>query len=191
VRLAALGGVVGPAAFVGAWAVGSAVATNYSLLDDPISRLAAVGADTRPLMTTGFVVFGVGVPVFASALRRAIGGIAWTTVAATGIATIAIAAIPLDHSPAADTWHGVAATIGYVTLAATPLLAVRPLLERGRPGLARLGVICAAVSGTSLLLSTTRLPTGLFQRIGVTAGHAWIVASAVAIFSTFRRTGRS
>jgi len=182
-RLAALGGVVGPAAFVGAWAVGATIAPGYSIVDDAISRLAAVGADTRPLMTTGFIAFGVGVPLFAVALRRVIGGIAWMTAAATGLSTLAVAAIPLEQSAAADTWHGIAAAIGYVTLAATPLLAVRPLLERGCRRLARLGVVSAAVSIASLLLSATQLPTGLFQRVGLTAVDIWIVASALAIVS--------
>lgn len=182
-RLAALGGVIGPVAFVGAWAVGSTVAPGYSNIDDAISRLAAIGADTRPLMTAGFVAFGAGVPLFAIALRRVIGGVSWISAAATGLATLAVAAIPLDRSSTADTWHGVAAAIGYITLAATPLLAVGPLLERGQRGLAGLGVVSAAVSATSLLLSATRLPNGLFQRIGLTAGDIWIVAAALAIVS--------
>ena len=73
-RVAALAGVVGPAAFIGAWSVGAAVTSReYSSIDDAISRLAAVGADTRALMTTGFVGFGVGLPVYAWALRRSSG----------------------------------------------------------------------------------------------------------------------
>jgi hypothetical membrane protein len=182
-RAAALGGVIGPAAFIGAWAVGSTNNRGYSIIDDAISRLAQVGAETRPLMTTGFVAFGIGVPLFATALGHVTASRVWTTGVATGLATIAVAAVPLGQSSAADTWHGAFATIGYVTLAVTPLLAVRSLVERGHRGLARLGIVSAAVSATSLLLSTTRLPTGLFQRIGLTAGDIWIVASALAIVS--------
>ncbi len=166
-------------------------APGYSIVDDAISRLAAVGADTRPLMTTGFIAFGVGLPLFAVALRRVIRGIAWMTAAATGLSTLAVAAIPLEQSAAADSWHGIAAAIGYVTLAATPLLAVRPLLERGCRRLARLGVVSAAVSIASLLLSATQLPTGLFQRIGLTAVDIWIVASALAIVSARPRSDPS
>ena len=137
--MAALGGVIGPAAFIGAWTIGAAVTTNeYSSIDDAISRLAAVGADTRALMTAGFVTFGVALPVYASALRRVVGGTAWMAAAATGIATLAVAATPLDHSATVDTWHGIAAGIGYVTLAATPLLAARPLAQHGHRALAGL-----------------------------------------------------
>jgi hypothetical protein len=182
VRTAALGGAVGPAAFIGAWTIGAAVTTvEYSSIDDAISRLAAVGADTRALMTAGFITFGVALPVYAWALRRVVGGAAWITAAATGIATLAVAATPLDRSATVDTWHGVAAGIGYVTLAATPLLAARPLSQIGHRTLAAAGVVAGAVSAISLVLTTTGLPTGLFQRLGLTASDIWIAASGLAI----------
>jgi hypothetical membrane protein len=182
VRAAALGGVIGPAVFIGAWAIGAAVTTSeYSSIDDAISRLAAVGTDTRVLMTAGFVGFGVALPVYAWALRRVVGGAAWMTATATGIATLAVAAAPLDRSATIDTWHGIAAGIGYVTLAATPLVAVRPLSRHGHRALAAAGVVAGTVSAISLVLTTTGLPTGLFQRLGLTATDIWIATSALAI----------
>ena len=187
-KLAAVGGVVGPAAFIGAWVVGSATKAGYSPIDDAISRLAAVGASTKPLMTAGFLVFGIGVPIYATALRRALGGLAAVAAAATGLATIGIAALPLERSAAVDTWHGAAAGIAYVTLAATPLLAGRTLRGRGHRRLAALSGLVGVVTATSLALSLTELPTGLFQRIGLTAGDLWIMVSAVAII--VRRPGR-
>jgi len=39
---------------------------------------------TRPFMTAGFVVFGVGVPIYSVALRDALPGWSWLTAAATG-----------------------------------------------------------------------------------------------------------
>ena len=73
----AWGGIVGPAAFVSAWLVGGAMRRGYMPVDAGISRLAAVGAPTRPLMMAGFVGFGVGVPVYAVALRGSVPGSAW------------------------------------------------------------------------------------------------------------------
>jgi hypothetical protein len=183
VRLTAIGGLVGPVLFAGAWIVGSSISPGYSVVDDPISRLAAVGADTRPLMTAGFIAFGLGLPVYAVALRRTVEGPAWITAAATGLATLAVAALPLDHSSRIDGWHGIAAGIGYATLAATPLLAVRPLWRRGHRRLARLGAGAAVVSGICLVLASTRLPTGAFQRLGLTAADVWVAASAVAMIT--------
>jgi Protein of unknown function (DUF998) len=174
--------VIGPAVFIGAWALSATVTSGeYSSIDDAISRLAAIGADTRPLMTAGFVGFGIALPIYATALRCSVGGAAWVTAATTGVATLAVAATPLDHSAAVDRWHGVFAGIGYVTLAATPLLAARPLIRQGHRALARLGLVAGAVSALSLILTTTPLPSGLFQRLGLTAGDVWIAASALAI----------
>ncbi len=184
VRVAALGGAIGPAMFIGAWTIGAAVTTReYSSIDDAISRLAAVGSDSRALMTAGFIGFGVALPVYASALRHVVGGTAWLTAAGTGIATLAVAATPLERSATIDTWHGVFAAVGYVTLAATPLLAVRPLLVQGHRALGGFGVVAGAVSAISLALTTTNLPTGLFQRLGLTVADIWVATSAIAIAS--------
>jgi hypothetical protein len=183
-RAAALGGIVGPSAFVAAWVAGAAVtARSYSSVDDPISRLAAVGADTRWLMTAGFVVFGVALPLYAASLRRAVPGPAWIAAAATGLATLGVAATPLDRSDAVDAAHGLLAGVGYLALAATPLLAARPLLDRGHRGLALLGVAAGVVSTISLGITTLDVPTGLFQRAGLTATDLWIVATAGTITS--------
>jgi hypothetical membrane protein len=174
-RLLALGGVVGPAAFVAAWSILGATRAGYDPVRDPISRLAEEGASTRAAMTAGFLVFGMGVPLFGIALRRRLGGHAGTAAIATGLATIGVAAFPLG--PGTDTDHAVAATAGYVTLAAVPLLAAGRL--RGAPRAASLvtGLVSAAC-----LVATTFVPTvGLFQRIGLTVVDAWIVVAAVAL----------
>ena len=182
VRSTALGGVIGPVGFIGAWVVG-AVATSapYSSIDDAISRLAAVGSDTRWLMTAGFVTFGVSLPMYAGALRAAVPGRSWIAAASTGLATLAIAAAPLDRSDTGDRLHGIFAGIGYLTLAATPLLAASPLLAMGHRRLARFGVAAGLTSAVALALTTTGLPTGLFQRVGLSVSDAWIIATAVAI----------
>lgn len=182
IRAAALGGVVGPVGFVGAWIASAAVTSMpYSSVDDAISRLAAVGADTRWLMTAGMVTFGISLPVYAAALRSTLDGWAWATAAATGIATLGVAATPLDRSATVDQLHGLFATIGYVTLAATPLLAARPLARSGHRRLSRFGLAAGATSAVALALTVTPLPTGLFQRLGLTVSDVWVVATAVAI----------
>lgn len=181
-RTATLGGVIGPAGFIGAWVIGAAVtAAPYSSIDDAISRLAAVDSDIRWLMTAGFVTFGLSLPVYARALRATVPGRAWITATATGLATLAVAAAPLDRSDSVDRLHGIFAGIGYLTLAATPLLAARPLIAMGHRRLARSGIAAGLTSAISLALTTTGLPTGLFQRVGLTVSDAWIVAAALAI----------
>ena len=182
VRTAALGGVIGPAGFIGAWAIGAAATSApYSSIDDAISRLAAVGSDTRWLMTAGFVTFGLSLPVYAWALRSSVPGRAWIAATSTGLATLAVAATPLDRSNTVDRLHGTFAGVGYLTLAATALLAAPPLFAMGHRRLARSGIAAGLVSAIALSLSATDLPTGVFQRVGLTVSDAWIIATALAI----------
>lgn len=177
-RILRYGSLVGPAAFVSAWAVaGSVTGRPYSPVRDTISRLAAVGADTRPLMTAGMVVFGVAMPASALAWKTAVGGRAWMLVAATGMSTLAVAATPLDHSGLIDRLHEIAAATGYVTLAAIPVAARTALSGRGFPRHAAVGTALAVVSATSLAVSLAVEQTGLFQRIGLTVIDLWMIAS--------------
>jgi hypothetical membrane protein len=180
-RWYALGGIVGPIAFVAAWSSAGLAASHYSPIHDPISRLAEVGASTRPLMTAGFVVFGIGLTLYAVALRAALRGASWVTAAATGLATLGVAAAPLGRSDTGDTVHGVFAGAGYCTLALTPLLAAGPLRRAGRSTLANLSLATGALAGISLLATTTAAANGLFQRLGLTIVDVWIVATAAAL----------
>ncbi len=180
-RAAALGGIIGPVAFAGAWIATGAAAGHYSPVDDAISRLAAVHAPTRAAMTAGFVAFGVGVPCYAWALRCALPGRAWLTAAATGLATLGVAAAPLDRSATGDHLHACFAGLGYVTLAATPLLAAITLRRDNQRAAARVSAGAGAFAAASLALTLTGNAHGLFQRAGLSAGDAWIVASAIAM----------
>lgn len=173
------GGILGPACFITAWGL-SAVMTgaDYSSVDEAISRLAAVGSDVRWLMTAGFIVFGLSVLAFGFALRRRIPGWSWSTAMLTALATLGVAATPLDRSGTVDQWHAVFAVAGYVTLAMTPILAAAPLARLGHRSLARFGVAMGLVSTVALVLSATPLPNGVFQRAGLTATDGWIMCTA-------------
>jgi Protein of unknown function (DUF998) len=179
-RLLALGGIVGPAAFVGTWAVAGAVTPGYSPIENAISDLAAVGAPHRVAMTGGFVVFGIGLIAFGLALREELEGQAWVWAAATGGATIAVAATPLGGW-SGDGMHAVCAGLGYATIAALPLLAARPLAASGRRTWARTSIAAAGLSAAALAASTLGPAHGLWQRLGLTVGDAWIATTAVGL----------
>ena len=98
-----------------------------------------------------------------------------------GLATLGVAAAPLDHSDLVDGLHVIAAGVGYVTLAAVPLLAFRPLVAAGHHRLAAFGAAMASVSAVALPTSLVVSQTGLFQRIGLTAGDAFLVASVPVV----------
>jgi hypothetical protein len=183
VRLQAVGGVVGPVAFVGAWSLAGLSAHHYSATQDAISRLAETGAPTRAAMTTGFVVFGLALPVYSRALRAALGGPAWITAFATGVATLGVAAVPLG-APTRDTVHGWFAAAGYATLAATPLLASLRFASAGRHAWANASRVAGFASGACLIATVAGPAHGLFQRLGLGIGDVWIVATAIAIIRT-------
>jgi hypothetical protein len=151
-------------AFVTAWAALGAGAAGYDPTRDAISRLAALGAPTRPAMTAGLVALGAGMALYGFALRP---GPAWALPVVNGAITFAVAALPLGG--AYDGAHGLAAALGYATLAAVPAAVGR------RP----LSVAIALVSGLCLLLTLALDRDGLFQRLGLTIAQAWIVVSAV------------
>jgi len=137
-------------------------------------------------MTAGFVAFGVGVSLLAIELRSTLRGPAWTAALATALATLGVAAFPLG-SPTRDAVHGVFASIGYITLAALPLLAARALARDGRNGWARASVAVAAVSAACLAATTLGPLHGLFQRAGLSVADAWIVATALSLRRTDSR----
>lgn len=188
-RLAAVCGIAAPSAFVGAWLVGGTRLPDYDPLVDAISRLAAEGAPTRPLMTSGMVTFGLLVPVWARTLGRVLEspGLRWTVTTA-GVATLAVAGLPLtqEGGTTQDALHAVAAGIGYVAMAATPLVAAPLLRRRGHGRAAAASVAVGAVSvaglvGTLLVGEDGQVGSGGLQRLGLTVVDAWHVVAALAV----------
>lgn len=177
-RALAACGIVGVVGFVAAWTLGAGLVDGYSSVDDAISQLAAVGSPARAVMTGGFVAFGVGVPLFAQALRRVLPGPAWIAATVSGLATLGVAATPLGRY---DTAHYVFATLGYVALAATPLLASRTLRRAGAGRAANWSVVCGVLTALLLAASAVDPGHGLTQRLGLGVTDLWIVLAAVAI----------
>src|SRR6478735_9866608 len=184
---AALGLVAGPAAFIGGWVVGGGRTPDYSPVDDAISRIAAIGAPNRELMTTAFVAYGASVIVGSTALRTSPLRRCWTLAAVNGAATIAVAALPLEHSASMDTWHGVAAGIGYASITALPIVSAGPLRQLGHHRAANLAIAGGVTSGLCLVLTTVTDANGFFQRLGLTVGDVWLVATGIALFRAGRR----
>jgi hypothetical protein len=188
---AALGLVAGPAAFIGGWVVGGGRTPDYSPVNDAISRIAAIGAPNRDLMTAAFVAYGASVIVGATALRTSPLRRVWTVAAVNGVATIAVAALPLEHSSSMDTWHGVAAGVGYVSIAVLQLASAKPLRETGHDRATVLALAGGAITGAALVATTVSDANGFFQRLGLTVGDVWLVATGIALFRAGRAGRRS
>jgi hypothetical protein len=187
IRVLALGGLIGPVAFVGAWSLAGATAARYSPVDDAISDLAAVDASTRVAMTVGFVLFGVGVIAFGVALREVFEGWAWIAAVVTGGSTIGVAATPLGGW-SGDVVHATFAGLGYAAIVALPLLAAPALERTGWWREACVSILTGVISAMCLVASTFGPVHGLWQRLGLTAGDVWIVVVAAWIV-TGRRAG--
>jgi hypothetical protein len=141
-------------------------------------------------MTGGLIVFGLLLPVWAVVLGRRLGSRpvqAAATVA--GLATLAVAALPLTREPGGtqDLLHAVAAGTGYLAMALTPLLAVRPLRRAGHPGAAAasavVGVLSAAALVGTLLAGDV---AGALQRLGLGVVDGWHVVAAFVVLRLSR-----
>lgn len=168
-RLLAVGGVVGPAAFIGAWVGLGLRLTNYSPVNDAISELARTGRSTHSAMTMGFVVFGLAMLSFSAALRLTSTTNAWIAALFNGLLTIGVAAAPLGS---ADWAHFSFAALAYVSLACLPVVFGN-----------KFGRHISAAIAVALAISVVG-PTevhGLFQRIGLTIGDVWIASTAFGI----------
>jgi hypothetical membrane protein len=180
-KVLAWGGVIGPVVFVTDWAVLGLVRAGYSPVDVAISRLAELGASTRPAMTIGFVVYGIGLLSYGAALRSSVRGPAWLFAVGTGVAVLGVAAFPLG-TPTSAAVHGVCASVGYVCLAVVPLAASLPLKAQGHTRAFCLSVVAGVVTGGFLIATVTVGPGhGLTQRIGLTVGDTWVVVTAVIL----------
>lgn len=167
--LRALAGIGAPVTFVGGWLVAGARAPGYSPVRDHISDLAAIGAGTRPIMTTAMAGFGLLAPVFASSfqdrrLQLALG--------VAGVASLGVAAAPLGASWG-DGPHVATAAVSYVAMALTPALGARSL------GAPRTSYALTALAGALLVASTSGPYAGLLQRAGLGVTDAWMVVQAV------------
>ncbi|HWH30093.1 MAG TPA: DUF998 domain-containing protein, partial [Mycobacteriales bacterium] len=190
--VAAACGIAGPAAFVTAWAVGGALADGYDPLRTTISRLAEVGAETAPLMTSGMVAFGVLVPVWARTLGDRLDS-PWLrrVVTIAGLGTLVVAAAPVtpDGGALQDTVHYVAAGTSYVAMAATPLVAARALLNRGHRRAAVASVVTGVLSASALagsVLVGDDGQVGALQRLGLTSVDVWHVVAAATVLRARR-----
>jgi peptidoglycan/LPS O-acetylase OafA/YrhL len=145
-------------------------------------------------MTVGLVAFGVLVPVWAVVLGRVLSSPAvHAAVVVAGVATLAVAALPLTREPGGtqDLLHALAATTGYVAMAATPLLAAGPLRRRGHRTAAAASTAVGVLSA-ACLVGTVALGSGsgALQRAGLGVVDAWHVVAACWVLLAARPSSR-
>ena len=189
-RWRTIAGVIAPSTFITAWALLGARTDGYSPVDDPISRLAAVGADTRVPMTAALVAYAGGLALYARELRDAVSGPVAIAAGLNVVGTLGIAATPLD-SAVGGAPHAVAAALSYGSLGTMPLLAARRWSEQGRRGMALASTAMGAGTLAALALSASTAPrTGLWQRTGLTLGDLWLIGTALWLLRQARSAPR-
>jgi hypothetical membrane protein len=197
-------GIVGPAAFTGAWIVSSLRQTGYPAAEIQISGLAAPDARDPWIMMAGFVVLGGCTVAFGAALRKALGGRgagpAPRLIQGAGLLTVAAGLLRRDRmllTPGSVSWHNhahdVISVVIYVDLvAAQVLLAARfgrdPQWRPWRPWVLASGLATGAVL-VAFAADTSAPGAGVLQRVAVTIPLAVIAAIAIRLIRTPARSG--
>jgi hypothetical protein len=215
-RAAAAAGIAGPAAFTGAWIVGSLRQTGHPATEIQLSGLAAPDARDPWIMLTGFLVLGGCTVAFGAALHDALGGrghagLAPRLIQGAGVLTVAAGLLRRDHmllTAGGVSWHNhahdvVSAVIYADLVVAQVLLAVRFGREPQRSGppddqgswdlrgwrpwlLASAGATAAAL--IAFAADTSAANAGILQRAAVSIPLAAIAAVAVRLLTGPVRT---
>jgi hypothetical membrane protein len=217
-RAGAAAGIVGPAAFTGAWIASSLCQTAHPAAEIQISGLAAPDARDPWIMVAGFVMLGGCTVAFGSALRDALGGGSgagqgrWRggagpaprLIQGAGLLTIAAGLLRRDRmllTPGSVSWHNhahdVVSALVYVDLvAAQVLLAARfgrdpePGEQTWRPWRPWLlaGGLATGAALIAFAADTSAAGAGVLQRVAVTIPLAVIAAVAARLPRTQLRT---
>jgi hypothetical membrane protein len=213
IRLGAIAGIVGPAAFTAAWVVASLLQTGHSATEVQISGLAAPDARDPWIMITGFVVLGGCSAGFGAALHAELGGSGRAgagragagragagprLIQVAGLLTVAAGLLRRDQmlltAPAHESWHNhahdVVSAVIYVALVVAPLLLARRFRRDPRWSALRWPLMGASLATAAVLVVffTGAFPSwaSLLQRIGVSIPLAAVCAVAARLLATSR-----
>ena len=207
-RLGAAAGIVGPAAFTGAWIASSLRQVRQGPGGLQLSGLAAPDARDPWIMLAGFLVAGGCTVAFGSALREALSGNAAggagpgpALIQGAGLLTVAAGLLRRDQmllnapgDPGAS-WHNNAhdaiSGLIYVNLVIAQLALARrfrrdPAWRHWRPWL----LASAAATGVILIAYATDVTgpaAAVLQRVAVTLPQAAVAAIAARLMRRTRR----
>ncbi len=180
-RTAVLSAAVGVIALVGGWTWAAAMQpAGFDSGVESISALAALTTSHRWIMTSALVLTGLAHLVTAWALvpARRPGRL---LLAAGGVATLAVAAVPLASRTGSSPGHTAVATASFTLLAVWPWFAARPagpwsLLLR----VARTAAVVLALAVASLGIGLGGNAFGFHERIVAVLTVAWPLVTAIS-----------
>ena len=179
-RTAVLSATVAVVALVGGWTWAAAVQPGgFDQVAESISALAASATPHRWIMTTGLVVTGLAHVVTAWALEPARHA-GRALLAAGGVLTLAVAALPLPSRSESSLGHTLVATASFVLLGLWPWFAARPggpaVLS---PRVARTAAVVLTLAVASLGLGIASTAFGLHERLVALLTVLWPLVTAV------------
>lgn len=171
--------LVAPIALIGGWTLAAALQPGvFDATMRSISSLAALGMPHRDVMTAALAATGVA--HVGTALSLAPAARAGRVVHAVGgLATIAVAALPLPADGGSSTGHAVAAGVSLTALAVWPALAVRgdrlrcPTVLRPAVGITATVLLLAALAWFAVELFGDGSREGLAERVAAGAQAVW------------------
>jgi hypothetical membrane protein len=181
-----------PIFFIGGTIVAGLAWPSYDPVRQTISELAAGDAPTRVFMTTFFVLTGLCHLVTVT-FARGIGIAGRVTFLIGALASLGVATFPLPSVAGHSATHNAFAIVGFVLLAAWPVLGMR--LRPDFPWLVRpLGSVLGTVILTAFCvlflvfwLSHSSPYIGLLERIAADAESIWPALVVTALFRRARK----
>lgn len=195
VRLAAMGGVIGPTVFAALVVLGGALYRGYSHAGQKISELGGEGAEYAMLQNVNFVLLGVSVIGFAWALAQVFGPPYWgpALIGVFGLSSaIANGLLPCDAGCQGETTigllHNITGLIGFVAAIVGMFVLARRWRDdpnwRNHAGFTR-GAAFVASAGFVWFFATQAMDaqslSGIAQRTFVGALLVWIIVTAVRL----------
>jgi hypothetical membrane protein len=181
-----------PVLFIGGTIVAGLAWPGYDPTRQTISELAAGDAPTRAFMTIIFVLTGWS-HLVTVAFARGIAVPGRIVYLLGALASLAVAAFPLPSVEGTSAVHNTAAIIGFVLLAAWPILGMRR--RPAYPWLVRpLGSVLGTVVLTAICVwflvvwtSHSGLYVGLVERFAADAESIWPAVVVTALFLRARK----
>lgn len=188
-RPAIVSSYLAPVLLIGGTFLAGALSPGYDPVRQTISELAAGDAPTRVLMTVFFVLTGLSHLVTVT-FARGIGMAGRVAFLLGALATLGVAAFPLPTVAGSSATHTAFAMIGFIFLAAWPILGMRfradyPWLVRPIGSIAGTAILTALCVWFLIIWSSHSSPVvGLVERVAADAESLW---PAVVVTALFRR----
>jgi len=190
-RPAIVSSYLAPVLLIGGTLVAGALTPGYDPVRQTISELAAGDAPTRVLMTAFFVLTGLCHLVTVT-FARGIGIAGRVAFLIGALATLGVAAFPLPTVAGSSATHTAFAMIGFIALAAWPLLGMRlradfPWLVRPLGSILGTAILTALCVWFLVIWSSHSSPVvGLVERVAADAESLWPAVVATALFRRAR-----